>query len=214
VACYQNTSRTVRHLSFQPLLLEPDILLGHYLSVSLFKSPTRSVPNIKITDAFSRHPHSLSAGSLFVGSRRNGRSLLRIEESRGSYRKIMMPLRFGKTLLLEGMPNRRPSAHLRLKPADPGRIPLARASEKMGLKEEAQQEFQTFAALKNTQPVTEEWQPGHRDAQSFNPCGLNFSCLWLCDSILCLAASALPQAAHNLISRNHDSSFAPARSPA
>ena len=64
----------------------------------------------------------------------------------------------GKDLLLEGDAEAAARA-LRhaseLKPADPGpHYQLARALEKMGRKEEAQQEFQTFAALKKTQPVT------------------------------------------------------------
>jgi Flp pilus assembly protein TadD len=42
-----------------------------------------------------------------------------------------------------------------LKPADPSaHYQLARALEKIGRREEAQQEFQTFATLKKTQPVT------------------------------------------------------------
>jgi len=41
-----------------------------------------------------------------------------------------------------------------LKPADPSaHYQLARALGKMGRKEEAQQEFQTFAVLKKTQAV-------------------------------------------------------------
>jgi len=42
-----------------------------------------------------------------------------------------------------------------LKPADPGpHYQLARALEKIGRKEEAQQEFLTFSSLKKNQPVT------------------------------------------------------------
>jgi len=63
----------------------------------------------------------------------------------------------GKALLLEGdaesaLPALRHASEL--KPADPSvHYQLARALGKMGRKEEAQQEFQTFAVLKKTQPV-------------------------------------------------------------
>ena len=64
----------------------------------------------------------------------------------------------GKALLLEGDAEAAvPALHhaSQLKPADPGpHYQLARALEKMGRKQEAQQEFQTFAALKKAQPVT------------------------------------------------------------
>jgi Flp pilus assembly protein TadD len=64
----------------------------------------------------------------------------------------------GKSLLLEGdaegaMPALRRSIALR--PSNPTpHYQLARALEKVGKKEEAKQEFETFAALKKAQPVT------------------------------------------------------------
>jgi Flp pilus assembly protein TadD len=65
----------------------------------------------------------------------------------------------GKSCFCKGMPKPPvPALHdtSELKPADPDpQYQWARALEKMGRKEEAQQEFQTFAVLKmKTHPVT------------------------------------------------------------
>ena len=164
--CYQNTNRTVPAIEqFQTALrLDPNIPLGHYHLGFAYASLGHN--HEAIAEYEKELLHSPDNPSVRY---QLGHCLLQEGEwkSAAAHLKTAVELDpqnsdasydLGKASLLQGdaeaaVPALRHASEL--KPADPGpHYQLARALEKMGRKEEAQQEFQTFAALKKTQPVT------------------------------------------------------------
>ena len=164
--CYQNTNRTLQAIEqFQSALrLDPNIPLGHYHLGFAYASLGNNQEAIAEYEKELLHSpdnpsvryqlgHCLLEAGEWKSAAAHLKKAVEIDpqNSDASYD-------LGKDLLLEGdaqtaVPALRHASEL--KPADPGpHYQLARALEKMGRKEEAQQEFQTFAALKKTQPVT------------------------------------------------------------
>jgi tetratricopeptide (TPR) repeat protein len=164
--CYQNTNRTLQAIEqFQTALrLDPNIPLGHYHLGFAYASLGNN--HEAIAEYEKELLHSPDNPSVRY---QLGHCLLEAGEWKSAAAHLKKAVEIdpqnsdasydlGKALLLEGdaetaVPALRHASEL--KPADPGpHYQLARALEKMGRKEEAQQEFQTFAALKKTQPVT------------------------------------------------------------
>jgi tetratricopeptide (TPR) repeat protein len=163
---YQNTNRTVQAIEqFQiALRLEPAVPLGHYHLGFAYASLGRN------RDAIGEYekelPHSPSSPEVFY---QLGHCQLEAGDGRSAIEHLQRaaeldpknpdaPYDLGKAFLLQGdtagavLWLRRA---VELGPANPSpHYQLARALEKIGKKEEAEQELATFIALKKTQPAT------------------------------------------------------------